>query len=107
MNDEMKFKLHNQLEREEREVLCIGGERAAQSTGSLQRAVGRGQGHSHTCLSAFLLCFCEEDSNLLAPGGTEGEEHRVCGEEGWDCNLEGTERHKAQHMAQCDTENTA
>lgn len=41
-----------------------------------------------TCFKAFLLCFCEGEMSLLV--GTEGEEHRGCGEDGCDCSLEGT-----------------
>lgn len=41
-----------------------------------------------TCFKAFLLCFCEGEMSLLV--GTDGDEHRGCGDEGCDCSLEGT-----------------
>lgn len=46
-----------------------------------------------TCFRAFLLCFCEGEMSLLV--GTEGEEHRGCGDDGCDCNLEGTMKYKS------------
>lgn len=45
-----------------------------------------------TCFRAFLLCFCEGEMSLLV--GTEGDEHRGCGEDGCDCSLEGTMKYK-------------
>lgn len=33
---------------------------------------------------------------MSLPAGTGGEEHRGCGEDGCDCSLEGTAKHK-QH----------
>lgn len=46
-----------------------------------------------TCFRAFLLCFCEGEMSLLV--GTEGDEHRGCGEDGCDCSLEGTTKYKS------------
>lgn len=48
---------------------------------------------SSTCFKAFLLCFCEGEMSLLA--GTEGDEHRGCGDDGCDCSLEGTMKYKS------------
>lgn len=49
--------------------------------------------HISTCFKAFLLCFWEGEMSLLV--GTEGEEHRGCGDDGCDCNLEGTMKYKS------------
>ncbi len=46
-----------------------------------------------TCFKAFLLCFCEGEMSLLV--GTEGDEHRGCGDDGCDCSLEGTMKYKS------------
>lgn len=43
-----------------------------------------------TCLSAFLLCFWEEEMSLLLD--TEGEEQRDCGEDGCDCRFAGPKK---------------
>lgn len=50
-----------------------------------------------TCFKAFLLCFCEGEISLLV--GTEGEEHRGCGEDGCDCSLEGTTKKRMKQMS--------
>lgn len=46
-----------------------------------------------TCFKAFLLCFCEGEMSLLV--GTDGDEHRGCGDDGCDCSLEGTMKYRS------------
>lgn len=37
---------------------------------------------------------------MSLPVGTEGEEHRGCGEDGCDCSLEGTTKKRTKQMSQ-------